>query len=159
MGRKRQDGPKDSEISVCEWLEQIGATEIRFVGNDVGGGPPDFVVKYAGEEIAVEVCLLHDSDGWDRTEKHAFEQELRCLIKEVSKEENAPRWHSSCEYDPREPYPPRKSCKEWKEKVRKALHQGRGWRSSAIVTGADTRPGSDIGIVASKQRGKFRGSE
>ena len=119
MAGKRQDIPQGSEVPVREWLKQIGATDIRYVGD--GDGPPDFLVEYRGEEIAVEVTLLHDSDGWSRTKKYAFERELRRLIEEGSKEENAPRWHASCEYDPREPHPPSKNGKEWKEKVRKAL--------------------------------------
>lgn len=136
MGGKRQDGPKDSEISVCEWLKQIGATDIQYVGD--GDGPPDFLVKYMDEEIAVEVTLLHDSAGWSRTKKHAFERELRRLIEEVSKEENAPRWHSHCEYDPREPHPPSKNGKGWREKARKAL-RARG-------------PGGDFQLLSPKRR-------
>ena len=119
MAGKRRNIPQGSEVPVREWLEQIGATEIRYVGD--GYGPPDFLVKYMEEEIAVEVTLLHDSDGWSRTERHAFGRELGHLIKEVSKEENAPKWHARCEYDPREPHPPSKNDKEWKEKARKAL--------------------------------------
>ncbi|MCE2485179.1 MAG: hypothetical protein J4F42_06675 [Desulfurellaceae bacterium] len=130
--KDRQDIPKGSEVWVKEWLEQIGATDIRYVGD--GDGPPDFLVKYMEEEIAVEVTLLHDSDGWSRTKKHAFERALKRLIEEVSKEENAPRWHSFCEYDPREPRPPSKSDKEWKEKARKALRTRGGGREIQLLS-------------------------
>ena len=63
---KNRNRPKDSEIPVEEWLRQIGATNIRYTGG-LSQGPPDFVIEYCGEEIAVEVTLLHDVEGWGRT--------------------------------------------------------------------------------------------
>ena len=145
MAGKRHDIPQGSEVPVREWLKQIGATDIRYVGD--GDGPPDFLVKYREEEIAVEVTLLHDSDGWSRTEKHAFEQELGHLlghlIEEVSKEENAPRWHSRCEYDSREPHPPRRNCKELKEKIREVLLT-RGWGGEFQLLSPERRRGRGV---------------
>ena len=118
----KQD-PKDSEIPIREWLEQIGATEIRFVGRGSGGGPPDYVIKYKGEKIAVEVCLLHDTKGWDRTTKHAFEKKLGKLIEEEAKKEgNISRWHSSCGYDPRQPRSSISKSEIWSENARRALN-------------------------------------
>ena len=94
--RQRFDSPKDSEISVEEWLQQIGATEICFSGGSGKEGPPDFLVEYAGEEVAVEVCLLHDRKGWDKTREIAFRKEVEKLIAEESKEtEGAPKWHAA----------------------------------------------------------------
>ena len=71
-GRRRE--PKDSEIPVGEWLEQIGAASIEYVGDDAGGGPPDYKIEYGGERIAVEVRLLDDGIGWRTEKKRAFER-------------------------------------------------------------------------------------
>lgn len=113
--------PKGSEHSIKDWLEQIGATEIQFVGGESEGGPPDYTIQYVGEQIGVEVRLLDDITGWPRNKRMAFEKELKCLIEEVAQEKDAPRWHTCCEYDPKETQLPRPECMAWKEKVRKAL--------------------------------------
>lgn len=77
------DIPRGSEKPVGQWLEQIGATHIRYEGAKRKEGPPDFVVTYEGNEIAVEVTLLHDNEGWSRERKEAFHSELRAYIEEV----------------------------------------------------------------------------
>ena len=115
--------PKDSEISIGEWLDQIGATK-RLVGRD-GGGPPDWAVQYKGDTIGVEVTLLQDPKGWGRTREIAFERELGRLIKEESKE-SGQTWHARCEYDRREHRPPSKKDGAWKERVRAALRSSSG---------------------------------
>lgn len=38
------DIPRGSEKPVGQWLEQIGATHIRYAGEKRKEGPPDFVV-------------------------------------------------------------------------------------------------------------------
>ena len=154
MAGKRQDIPQGSEVPVREWLEQIGATDIRYVGD--GDGPPDFLVKYRDEEIAVEVTLLHDSDGWDRTKKYAFGRELGRLIKEVSKEENTPKWHARCEYDPREPHPPSKNGTDWKEKVRKALRtRGGGGKFQLLCSKQKRGRGVILELWPASNEGSF----
>ena len=125
MERARIPGLKGSEKSVEEWLGQIGATKVKHVGD--GPGPPDFVIEYAGEDrIAVEVCCLHDVKGWDKKEyrKHkcSFERELRALIEaEAARGENAPRWHTFCEYDGVERVSSIRDRKRWKDKASTAL--------------------------------------
>ena len=124
MARTRQQGPKGSERSAEEWLRQIGATRIQYVGHCAG--PPDFVIEFAGDEIAVEVCLLHDVDGWNkksiRDHRFAFEKELGALIEEeATRQQNAPRWHAYCEYDDVETVSSIRDRAEWKDRARKAL--------------------------------------
>ena len=114
--------PKGSEISIGEWLDQIGATNTQFVGGDENG-PPDWEIQYKGEVIGVEVTLLHDTEGWGSTKRgrrreKAFEGELRRFIEEMSKE-GVQEWHVLCEYDPRVPRAP--SVDVWKARVRDAL--------------------------------------
>lgn len=75
----------------------------------------------AGNEIAVEVTLLHDNEGWSRERKEAFHSELWAYIEEVYKEEGVPIWYIKCEYDPREPRPPKKGDPAWRKRVREAL--------------------------------------
>ena len=115
--------PKDSEISIGEWLDQIGATK-RFVGGD-GEGPPDWKIQYKGDKIGVEVTLLQDSKGWGKTREKAFERELGRLIEEESRR-SGQKWDARCEYDPREPRPPSKEDEAWKDRVRDALGSSSG---------------------------------
>ena len=127
MAKGSKNCPKDSEITIGEWLDQIGATK-KFVGDD-GEGPPDWEIQYKGEMIAVEVTLMYDTGGWGRTKKgrtreNAFEREIRRLIEEVS-QEGGPKWHARCEYDPRVPRPPSGDDNAWKTRVREALRSSR----------------------------------
>ena len=120
MTEKNRQTPKGSEIPIRDWLQQIGAKDIQYLGD--GDGPPDFVVRFSDQEIAVEVTLLHDPKGWGKTREIAFERELNALIEQVAREDaHAPRWHVVCEYDPVEPRPPRSTCRQWKANVRQAL--------------------------------------
>ena len=114
--------PKDSEVPIGEWLDQIGATK-RFVGR-AGEGPPDWEVQYKGDTIGVEVTLLQDPKGWGRTREIAFERELGRLIEESRR--SGQEWDARCEYDPREPCPPSKEDGAWKERVRDALGSSSG---------------------------------
>ena len=121
MKNARRREPKDSERPVGEWLHQIGATSIEYVGDDAGGGPPDYTIEYGGKRIAVEVRLLDDGTGWPEERKRAFERELKEFINEVTGEKDAAKWHTWAEYDPEEPGPPRRGDKGWRKKVREAL--------------------------------------
>ncbi len=63
MSENREQGPRESEVSVGEWLEQIGATAIEFVGDKCDEGPPDYLIEYDRETIAVEVTRLLLREG------------------------------------------------------------------------------------------------
>lgn len=119
------DQPKGSETSAEQWLRQIGATSIRFLGDEREDGPPDYVIEYAGEEVAVEVTLVHDNDGWGKEKEIAFGRKLHDFISEVLRDENAPRWHvpQQVEYDEDEQGPPqtRKEHAWWEERLETAL--------------------------------------
>ena len=123
MAKKRMNCPKESEISIGEWLDQIRATK-KYVGCD-GDGPPDWEIQYKGDIIGVEATLLHDTEGWGRTKEKAFERELKRLIKEASKEGDH-RWHARCEYDPRVRRPPSSKGPTWKKRVLDALESNIG---------------------------------
>ena len=111
-------GPRGSEVPVGSWLETIGATNVRFVGE--GEGPPDYVVRFGGVEVAVEVTRMLDNRGWPEHQRIAFECALAAVIKMVAKEKGAPKWHSWCEYDPSMPRPP-KASGAWREVVKESL--------------------------------------
>ena len=163
MRRKRKEGPKGSEISVGEWLVQIGATNIQYVGAEAGGGPPDWVMEYEGEEVAVEVCLLHDTEGWNKKEqrriKTAFEKELRELIEEESaRGETAPRWHACCEYDPRECTSSIRNREEWRKEARTALRtQGPGGEFQLISKEKRKGRGVKLVLMPASNEGGFSG--
>ena len=155
-GRRRE--PKDSEIMVGEWLEQIGATSIVYVGDDAGGGPPDYAIEYGGERIAVEVRLLDDGIGWRAEKKRAFERELGTFIEEATAERNAPKWHVWVEYDPDEPGPPKRGDKTWRKTVREALASERQMEEVQLVP-AEKRRRRGIVLILHKARnhGSFNG--
>ena len=155
-GRRRE--PKDSEIMVGEWLEQIGATSIVYVGDDAGGGPPDYAIEYGGERIAVEVRLLDDGIGWRAEKKRAFERELETFIEEATAERNAPKWHVWVEYDPDEPGPPKRGDKTWRKTVREALASERQMEEVQLVP-AEKRRRRGIVLILHKARnhGSFNG--
>ena len=116
--------PKESERTAEQWLRQIGAKNIQFLGDKREDGPPDYVIEYASEKIAVEVTLLHHNDGWGNRDEIAFGRKLHDFIAGVLEDENAPRWHVlQAEYDPREHKPPktRKEHVWWKERLKTTL--------------------------------------
>ena len=155
MKNRRHREPKDSEIPVGEWLEQIGAAAIEYVGDDAGGGPPDYTIEYGGERIAVEVRLLDDGIGWRAEKKRAFERELKAFIKEATAERDSPKWHVCVEYDPDEPGPPKRGDKTWRETVRKALASEKQ-REKVQLVPAEKRRGR--GIVLTLRRASNQGS-
>ena len=158
MGGKRRRDPKDSEIPIGEWFEQIGATEIQFVGRDGGGGPPDYVIKYKGEKIAAEACLLHDSKGWDRRTKHAFEEKLGKLIEDESKKEENMSWHSSCEYDPRQLRSSISNSGIWSENARRALNTpGLGGEFQLLPAEKVVGRGVALTLIPASNEGGFSG--
>ena len=122
MASSQEDEPKGSEVSMREWLEQIGATDICYVG--YRGSTPDFSITYSGERIAVEVARLLPSVGWHKKTEIAFARELNKLIKEVSSDPCNLRWHSWCQYDSRDRCPPPSGSEAWKERARAALRTG-----------------------------------
>ena len=115
----QEEGPRGSEVPIGKWLEQIGATDICYVGNI--GKTPDFSITYLEERIGVEVVRLLPSEGWDRTREIAFERELKKLINELASDCRNPRWHSWCRYDARDRCPPPSASQLWKERAREAL--------------------------------------
>ena len=122
MANSQYKGPKGSEILIQEWLEQIGATDISYVGHR--NHPPDFTVMYSCRRIAIEVARLLPDVGWKRKTEIAFEKELRSLIEEVASDPSNPRWHSWCQYDSRDRCPSRSESEAWRERARKALRTG-----------------------------------
>ena len=148
MAKMSMNCPKGSEISIGEWLDQLGATK-QFVGGE-GNGPPDWEIQYKGTTIGVEVTLLHNTEGWGTTNRgrrreKAFEGELRRLIEEMSKE-GGQEWHALCEYDPRVPRPP--SDDDWKARVRDALRNSPSGGGIQLLSEGDIqRRGLGRGIV------------
>jgi len=90
-------------VPVGNWLATVGATDVRFAGD--AEGPPDYLVRFGGEELAVEVTRMLDGKGWSERQRIAFQCAPAAVVKMVAKEINAPRWHVGCEYDPRVPRP------------------------------------------------------
>lgn len=146
--------PKGSEISIGEWLDQIGATK-HFVGR-MGEGPPDWEIQFKGARIGVEVTLLHNTEGWGRTKETAFERELGQLIKEATKE-SVQRWHARCEYDPREPRPPGNRDSTWKERVRDALKSPIGGEFQLLPEEDIRRRGVVLTLDPATNAGSFSG--
>ena len=148
MAKNRMNCPKDSEISIGEWLDQIGAAK-EYVGRD-GDGPPDWEIQYKGDIIGVEVTLLHDTEGWwrrkrGRRREKAFETELRSFIEEMSKE-GGQEWRAQCEYDPRVPRPPNDD--DWKARVRNTLRNSPSGGDIQLLSEVDIqRRGLGRGIV------------
>lgn len=95
----------DSEQVVPNWFRQIGATDPRFVGDKGKQGPPDWVIRYEGNTIAVEVTLLRDEqNGWPRAVEMGIEDKLCELVEKVSREHDSPlAWQVWCEYAPEQP--------------------------------------------------------
>ena len=154
MAKKPMTGPKGSEISIGEWLDQIAATK-RFVGRK-GVGPPDWEIQYKGDRIGVEVTLLHNTEGWGRTKETAFARELERLITEASKE-CIQRWHARCEYDPREPRPPSSEDPTWKKRVRNALKSPIGGEFQLLPDNDVRRRGVVLTLDAATNEGSFSG--
>ncbi len=146
------DTPKDSEIPVERWLKQIGATEIRYVGRGHGEGPPDFTCEFMGKKIAVEVRLLEIEDGWGRTAETAFHRRIEKLIRMVEAEEKiVSGFDWICQYDEREPLPPKSSKDRLKQRIREAVRATKAcyipWREFQISP-QDRIAGRGIVLIA-----------
>ena len=99
-------GPRGSEVPVGEWLRQIGCTDIEYVGEEEEG-PPDYVARFHGDEVAIEATLLHDH-AWPEEVRRSFERELREVIeRHYADHSDTCLWHVVCEFDPAEAGPPR----------------------------------------------------
>ena len=143
MTKKPKNCPNPSEISIGEWLDQIGATK-QFVGSD-GEGPPDWKIQYKGEMIGVEVKLLHDTEGWGKTKEIAFKREFGRLFEEESKESGR-KWRARCEYDPRV-RPPSGRDNAWKARFRDALRNLPSGGGEIQLLSEDSIRGFGRGIV------------
>lgn len=108
----------DSEQIVRSWFRQIGATDLRFVGDKRKQGPPDWVINYRGDTIAVEVTLLRDEkSGWRRDVEVAVENKLCELVEKVSHEHGSPlAWQVLCEYAPKQP-PRTMGAGKWEDRA------------------------------------------
>ena len=159
MTSERNSGPKGSEIAIGEWLKQIRAENVKYVGSKDQDGPPDWVIEYKGDKVAIEVCLLHDPAGWGKTSEAAFERELAKLIQEESiREAKAPQWHVRCEYDPRESKSSIRKQEEWKSKARKALRtSGSGGGFQLLGSGSRIGRGVILELIPASSAGSFAG--
>lgn len=160
MSSKRKNGPKGSEIPIGQWLRQIGARNVQYVGSKDQDGPPDWVIEYEGETVAIEVCLLHDPAGWGKTrEIVAFERELAKLIEEESvRGAKARQWHARCEYDPRESKSSIREQEEWKSKARKALRtRGLGGDFQLLRPELTNGRGVVLELIPASSKGGFAG--
>ena len=156
MAEKQKNSPQDSEITTGAWLDQIGATK-EYIGRD-GPGPPDYVIQYEGDTIAVEATLLCDPQGWGMKKEIAFEESLRRLIHAVSAEgEDMPRWHATCEYDPRVPGPPKRGDVELKRRVRDALRSRAGGEFQLLPDQRMRGRGIVLELVPASNRGGLSG--
>lgn len=75
-------------MPVGSWLEIIGATDVRYVGE--GEGPPDNLLQFGGDEVALEATRILDDKGWPEHHRRAFESALAAVVKMVAKEKGAP---------------------------------------------------------------------
>ena len=147
-------GPRGSETRAREWLERV-ARDVRFVGD--GEGPPDFVVDFRGDEVAVEVMRMLDGEGWPREQRVAFERALGAVVDSVRNERGAPRWHVRCEYDPSERRPPRPRG-EWVERVRDALRRpGAGGEIQLVPDASRVGRGVVVQYFPAGNDGSFSG--
>ena len=79
-----------------QWLRRRpGVTDVRFVG-DEGEGPPDFLARFHGGCVAVEMTKMTLESGWSEKYRIAFERELCGVVQSVKDDPRAPRWHVLC---------------------------------------------------------------
>ena len=156
MAEKQKNCPQGSEITTGVWLDQIGAAK-KYIGCD-GPGPPDYEILYEQDTIAVESTLLCDLQGWGMTKEIAFQESLRCLIGEVSAEgADMPKWHASCEYDPRVSGPPKRGDVELTRRVRDALRNPAGGQFQLLPDEDVRGRGIVLELVPASNRGGFSG--
>lgn len=156
MANSQCKGPKGSEIPIQEWLEQIGATDISYVGGR--NSPPDFLIMYSGNQIAIEVARLIPDVGWEKKTEIAFERELRNLIEETASDPRSPRWHSSCQYDVCDRCPPRSESEAWKKRAREALRTaGPGGEFQLLSPKNLNGRGIILELIPAADQGSFSG--
>ena len=145
---------RGGEKRASTWLNRV-ADKVCYVGN--GEGPPDFVIQWGGTEVAVEVMTMLDGEGWEPTRRIAFERALRDVVEGVRNETGTPRWHVSCEYDPRVPRPP-KPRGSWEETVRDALRRpGLGGEVQLCPQSLRVGQGIVVKYVPASNDGSFSG--
>ena len=126
-----------SENLIHEWLVAIikddGGTkdDVEFVGDRNKGvpgkrqSPPDFVLTYKDQKIAVEVTLLEPGGThkkWITAEK-SMEKKLNKLTREIASDNGTCPWYFVCEYDPNYPPPPGR-FEDIKPQAMKAFREG-----------------------------------
>ena len=150
-----RNGARGSEVPVGSWFEKVGAVDVQYVGDDEG--PPDYLVRFGGDEVAVEVTRLSNNRGWPEKRRIAFERELDDVICKVANEKGAPRWHSWCEYDPCVPRPPKKRG-AWRELVEQCLRTpGPGGEVQLIPDVSRVGRGVVLGYMPAGNAGSFTG--
>lgn len=147
----------ESEATCKDWLTQIGATNISFVGNQLG--PPDFEVTYRDELIAVEVTRTKELINWPQKYEYAFANRLKSYIAKITNEtRNCPRWHAFCEYDPRETGLPERNDQYWREQVRNAVQQrGHGGGFQLLPKSKIKGRGVKLRLYPATDEGSFTG--
>ena len=150
-----RNGARGSEVPVGDWLGTVGATDVRFVGD--GEGPPDYLVQFGGEEVAVEVTRMLDRKGWPERHRIAFERALAAVVEMIAREKEAPRWHVWCEYDPKMKGPPQTNG-AWREVVEKSLRTpGLGGEVQLIPEKLKVGRGIVLGYMPASNAGSFAG--
>ena len=98
-----------------------------------------------------------DGEGWPREQRVAFERELEGVVDGIKHERGTPRWHVSCEYDPRELRPP-KPGGEWAESVRNALRRpGAGGEIQLVPDASRVGRGVVVKYLPTGNNGSFSG--
>lgn len=126
-----------SEKLIHEWLVAIikddGGTkdDVEFVGDRNTGvprkrlSPPDFVLTYKDQKIAVEVTRLElevTHKKWI-TAEISMKKQLNKLTREIASDNGTCPWYFVCEYDPNYPPPPGR-FKDIKPQAMKAFREG-----------------------------------
>ena len=152
----RQSKPKGSEIVVGDWLREFGCDAVEYVGDSEG--PPDFLVWIEDKQVAVEATLLLDGDGWEESQRIAFEAQLRREIETVQSENpNASKWHTWCSYDPIEAGPPKKHG-PWRRMVKGAILGEGGVGLIQLLTESEIRGrGVRLHLTPATNAGSFAG--
>ena len=146
---------RGSEVPVGSWLETIGAADVRYIGGGVG--PPDYLVRFGGEEVAVEVTRVLDDKGWPEHQRIGFERALAAVVEMIAKKKGAPRWHTWCEYDPSMRRPPKPSG-AWRKVVKESLRTpGQGGAVQLIPYGSRVGRGIVPGYMPAGNAGGFAG--
>lgn len=131
--------------------------DLQYTGDSSKEGPPDFVFEFNGDQVAAEVCLLLDMEGWDRKVEIAVCRCMQDVIAETAKVNGAPRWYSSIEYDEREPKGSIKD-KSWIDRARREmLKTGPGGRFQLLSPSVMKGRGVVLELTPASGEGGFLG--